>query len=41
MDEMEDIVTVPMAENEVRAWMREGKIEHGLVLNALMFYFSD
>lgn len=40
MDEMEDIVTVPMAENEVRACVKEGKIEHGLVLNALMFYFS-
>jgi len=38
-DEMEDIETVPMAENEVRAYIKEGKIEHGLVLNALMFYF--
>ena len=39
LDEMEDIETVSMAEKEVRVLMKAGEIEHGLVLNALMFYF--
>lgn len=41
MDEMEDIETAPTAEAEVRAWLKEGRIVHGLVLNALMFHFCD
>ncbi len=40
MDDMEDIETTPVTVEAVRAYMASGQIEHGLVLNALMYYLS-
>ena len=40
MDEMEDIETSTVTVEAVRGYMTSGQIEHGLVLNALMFYLS-
>jgi 8-oxo-dGTP pyrophosphatase MutT (NUDIX family) len=40
MDEMEDIETLPVTEEVVREYIESGKIEHGLVLNALMFFLG-
>jgi ADP-ribose pyrophosphatase YjhB (NUDIX family) len=39
MDDFEDIETVLVPVNNVRRLVKDGKISHGLVLNALMFYF--
>lgn len=39
MDEFEDIETILIPVREVRQLVKDGKIRHGLVLNALMFYF--
>lgn len=38
MDDMEDIETSPVKVEAVRAYINSGQIEHGLVINALMFY---
>lgn len=38
MDEMEDIETFLVPEKEVWEYIATGAIDHGLVLNALMFY---
>ena len=40
LDEMEDIETSTVKVETVRGYMTSGQIEHGLVLNALMFYLS-
>ena len=40
MDEMEDIETLPVTEGDIREYMASGKIEHGLVLNALGFFLG-
>lgn len=37
-DDMEDIEVLTLPQKEVEALMTNGTIEHGLVLNALMFY---
>lgn len=37
-DDMEDIRTLTLPEKEVFDLVRQGKINHGLVLNGLMFY---
>ena len=37
-DDMEEIECAPFAEKDVWALIKEGRIDHGLVLNALMFY---
>ncbi len=39
MDDFEDIETILVPVKEVRRIVKDGKISHGLVLNALMFYF--
>jgi len=39
MDDCEDIETLLVPAKKVRRLIRDGKIRHGLVLNALMFYF--
>lgn len=39
MEDCEDIETVLVPARKVRCLIEEGKIRHGLVLNALMFYF--
>jgi 8-oxo-dGTP pyrophosphatase MutT (NUDIX family) len=39
LDEMEDIEVELVPMREVVEAIREGKIDHGLVLNGLMFYF--
>lgn len=38
LDDMEDINTIILPEDEVFALVRQGEISHGLVLNGLMFY---
>lgn len=38
LDEMEDIEVLTMSENETFALIHDGTINHGLVLNGLMFY---
>jgi 8-oxo-dGTP pyrophosphatase MutT (NUDIX family) len=38
MDDMEDIEVMLVAPAEVENWIAQGRISHGLVLNALMFY---
>lgn len=38
LDEMEDIEVFAVKHENVQKLMRDGSIEHGLVLNALMFY---
>lgn len=38
LDEMEDIEVLTKAEDEVFALIQDGSIDHGLVLNGLMFY---
>lgn len=40
MDDMEDINCFLKSRNDVSAMIKSGDINHGLVLNALMFYFS-
>jgi 8-oxo-dGTP pyrophosphatase MutT (NUDIX family) len=40
MDDMEDIEVSTATTEEVRAHVASGRIEHGLVLNALMFYLT-
>ena len=40
MDEMEDIETFPVTEGDIREYIASGKIEHGLVLNALGFFLG-
>lgn len=37
-DEMEDITVCPMSIAKVMSMVRDGVIQHGLVLNALLFY---
>lgn len=37
-DEMEDITTLTLPENQVFELVKQGTISHGLVLNGLMFY---
>ncbi len=39
LDEMEDIEVQTMPVKEVMSQVRSGAINHGLVLNGLMFYF--
>ena len=39
MEKCEDIETVLIPVKKVRSLMENGKITHGLVMNALMFYF--
>ena len=41
LEPTECIVTELVPEQKVREMMRSGTIEHGLVLNALMFYFME
>ncbi|MDD7751072.1 MAG: NUDIX hydrolase [bacterium] len=41
LEPTECIVTELVPEQKVREMMRDGTIEHGLVLNALMFYFME
>lgn len=41
LEPTECIVTEPVPEEKVREMIREGVIKHGLVLNALMFYFME
>lgn len=38
LDEMEDIEVLTMPEDDVFALIKEGSINHGLVMNGLMFY---
>jgi 8-oxo-dGTP pyrophosphatase MutT (NUDIX family) len=38
LDEMEDIEVLTVAEDEVFSLLQDGTINHGLVLNGLMFY---
>ncbi len=38
LDDMEDIEVLTLAEDEVFALLQNGSINHGLVLNGLMFY---
>ena len=38
LDEMEDIEVLTMSEDEVFALVKNGTINHGLVMNGLMFY---
>lgn len=40
MDDMEDISYFLRSESDVLEMIKSGDINHGLVLNALMFYFS-
>lgn len=39
-DDMEEIACIVHTESEVRRLIASGRIEHGLVLNAMMFYFN-
>ncbi|HCE46071.1 MAG TPA: NUDIX hydrolase [Lentisphaeria bacterium] len=41
MEDCEDIETVLVPVGKVRQFVKDGKIGHGLVLNALMFYLLD
>ncbi len=41
MEDCEDIETCLMPLAKIRRLVRDGKIKHGLVLNALMFYLLD
>jgi 8-oxo-dGTP pyrophosphatase MutT (NUDIX family) len=38
LDDMEDIEVLTISENDAFALIKDGTINHGLVLNALMFY---
>ncbi|MFV0438704.1 MAG: NUDIX hydrolase [Desulfopila sp.] len=40
-DEMEDIDSLLCSENEIREMIDSGRLNHGLVLNALMFYWRQ
>lgn len=40
LDDMEDIECLPLPEKEVLRHIATGAIDHGLVLNALMFYLN-
>jgi 8-oxo-dGTP pyrophosphatase MutT (NUDIX family) len=41
MDDMEDIEVMLVPLEEVNNWVSQAKINHGLVLNALMFYEKE
>ena len=41
MDDMEDIESFLLAEKEISSRIAAGDIDHGLVLNALMFYLNS